>query len=473
MRRVVVTGVGPVSSIGIGKEEFWNNAVAGKGSFRNVDFDDVELEQYRSMVCSPVDGFNHADYLAEPGKLKRAGRATRFSVVGTWLALRDAGFELKQQEQSAAGPGATGTGNSRGGTSGTKDSRAGAQRAGAPRTREGYRLERVEPLRAGVILGQSMSNTDIILPNHIRFLQHRGPKRVNPSVLPESNANVGASTVAEWFGLKGTNLTVSTACSSATHAIGIAGQNIMNGIDDLIVTGGTEAPIGSYFFSGFDIIGALSRRNDEPGRASRPFDRGRDGFVLGEGAGILVLEELEHARARGARIYGELKGFGFSADAYNIVAPDPYGTAAINAIRKALSMGGFDPREVQYINAHGTSTVLNDPNETYIIKQVFGDHAYRVPISSSKSLFGHTIGAAGGLESIATLLAMTEGIIHPTINLENPDLEYTDKSAPDLDKRCDLDYVPGTSRKQEVNVALTQSFGFGGQNGALVFSKLD
>lgn len=449
MRRVVVTGVGPVSSIGIGKEDFWENAVQGKGYFRQVDFDDVDLQQYRSTACSPVDGFDHARYLEEPGKLKRAGRATRFSVVGTVLALRDAGFQPVP------------AGASSGAASGSGESRE-----------RGYHVPGLDTLRCGVVLGQSMSNTDVMLPNHVRFLQHRGPKRVSPVTLPESNVNVGASTVAEWFGLQGTNLTISTACSSATHAIGTAALSIMNGTDDLIITGGAEAPIGSYFFSGFDIIGALSRR-ENPASASRPFDRDRDGFVLGEGAGILVLEELEHARARNAPIYGELIGYGFSADAYNIVAPDPRGTAAINAVRKTLAMGRVSPGEVEYINAHGTSTVLNDPNETYIIKQVFGDGAYRIPVSSSKSFFGHTIGAAGGLESIVTLLAVARGVIPPTSNLENPDLEYVDRSAPDLDKRCDLDYVPRRSRRQRVDLALNQSFGFGGQNGALLFAALN
>jgi 3-oxoacyl-[acyl-carrier-protein] synthase II len=449
MRRVVVTGLGPVSSIGIDKEPFWENAVRGKGYFRRVDFDDVDLEQYRSTVCSPVDGFDHARYLEEPGKLKRAGRATRFSVVGADLALRDAGFH--PEPVGSSGPGSSG---------------------GADSRERGYRVQGIDPLRCGVVLGQSMSNTDVMLPNHVRFLQHRGPRRVSPVTLPESNVNVGASTVAEWFGLRGTNLTVSTACSSATHAIGTAALHIMNGNDDLIITGGAEAPIGSYFFSGFDIIGALSRRED-PATASRPFDRDRDGFVLGEGAGILVLEELEHARSRGAPIYGELIGFGFSADAYNVVAPDPRGTAAVNALRRALAMGGVSPGEVEYINAHGTSTVLNDPNETCIVKQVFGEAAYRIPISSSKSYFGHTIGAAGGLESIITLLAITRGVIPPTSNLENPDLEYVDRVAPDLDKRCDLDYVPLRSRQRRVDLALNQSFGFGGQNGALLFAALN
>jgi len=442
-RRVVVTGLGPVSSIGTGKEAFWKNAVGGKGHFRNIDFDDVELEQYKSRICSPIDDFNPVDMFEGSRKLKRTGRATQYTVVGTYLALKDAGFTLRF---------------------------TGKEEKNDPSM---FITEGVDPARCGVILGQSMSNADILIPNHRKFVEHNGPKRVNPLTLPHSNCNVGASTVAEWFYLKGTNLTIATACSSATHAIGTAALNIIQGIEDVMITGGAEATLGSYFFSGFDIINALSRRNDDPMKASRPFDKDRDGFVLGEGAGILILEELNHAKKRGARIYGELAGFGFSADAYNIVAPDPYGRSSIAAIKRALAMSKVSTDEIEYINAHGTSTVLNDPNESFIIKEVFGDYAYKIPVSSSKSMFGHTIGAAGGLESIVTLLTIQLGVITPTINHENPDLDYVDKSAPDLDKRCDLDYVPGTARKQDIGIAMTQSFGFGGQNGVLVFKKVD
>jgi 3-oxoacyl-[acyl-carrier-protein] synthase II len=442
-RRVVVTGLGPVSSIGIGNETFWKNAVQGKGHFGNVDFTDVELDQYRSRVCSPMDGFSLEDHFENPKRLKRAGRATQYTAVGALLALIDAGFKIEQVSQAN------------------------------PEGPSVFWLNGVEPLRCGVILGQSESNVDVMLRGHISFLQNRGPKRVNPITLPQSNCNVGATTVAEWFYLRGTCFTIATACSSATHAIGMATINIQNGIEDIVLTGGADSTLDSYFFSGFDLLRALSRNNDEPEKASRPFDRERDGFVLGEGAGILVLEELGHACKRGARIYGEVIGYGYSTDAYNIVAPDPYATASINAVKKALAMAKISPQEVEYINAHGTSTVLNDPNETYIIKQTFGDYAYKVPISSSKSYFGHTIGAAGGLESIVTCLAMAHDEIPPTSNLENPDVDYVDEATPHLDKRCDLDYVPGVSRKKNVSIALKESFGFGGQNGAVVYKKFE
>jgi len=442
-RRAVITGLGPVSSIGVGKDTFWENAEQGKGYFRNIDYDDVELDQYKSQVFSPIDALPLDEYFENPKRLKKAGKATQYTVLGTYLALLDAGFTVNVvKEAFQDGP-------------------------------SKFYLKGIDPMKCGVILGQSESNTDIMLVGHVSFLKNRGPKKVNPFTLPQSNCNVGATTAAEWFYLRGTCYTISTACSSATHAIGMAALAVKTGVEDMVITGGADAPLSSYFFSGFDIIKALSKRNHEPEKASRPFDRERDGFVLGEGAGILVMEELEHALRRGARIYGEVIGFGYSADAYNIVAPDPNAKAGIRAVQKALDMAGVLSSEIEYINAHGTSTVLNDPNESYIIKQVFGDYAYRIPISSSKSYFGHTIGAAGGLESIVTFLCMQKGKIPPTSNLENPDIEYVDSVTPALDKRCDLDYVPNKSREHEVGIALKESFGFGGQNGALVFRKYE
>jgi 3-oxoacyl-[acyl-carrier-protein] synthase II len=440
-RKVVVTGLGPVSSIGVGKEPFWENARTGKGYFRNVDFPDVDIEQFKSRICSPIDGFEISDYFEDTKFFKRAGRATQYTAVGAYLALKDAGFRLGKRSEK------------KGGELGL------------------YAIDGTDPLRCGVILGQAVSNSDVLLPAHLKFLQDKGPKKINPFTLPQSNSNVGASTVAEIFGLRGTCYTVSTACASATHAIGMGAVDIALGMEDMVVTGGADVTLEPYFFSGFDIIRALSARNGEPMKASRPFDRDRDGFVLGEGAGIIVLEELGHAVRRNARIYGELLGFGFSADAYNVVAPDPYGRGAIAAIKKAIEMAGVSTREIEYINAHGTSTKLNDPTESYVIKKVCGEYAYKIPISSSKSYFGHPLGAAGGLESIVTLLVMTHGVIAPTSNLENPDKEYEDRNAPDLDKRCDLDYVPNLPREQRVEIALNQSFGFGGQNAALVFKE--
>jgi 3-oxoacyl-[acyl-carrier-protein] synthase II len=443
MKRVVVTGLGPVSTIGVGRETFWENAKQGKRYFRNVSFDDIDMSLYRSRVVSPMDDFEPEHYIENGKKLKKASRATQYTVVGTLLALQDAGFTLSpSNKRSRIDPAV-------------------------------FTLEGVEPLRCGFIIGQSVSNTDIMVPRLSTFISNESPRGINPNTLPQSNINVGASTAAEWFCMRGTNFTIATACASASHAIGTAAMYIQNGIEDVVVSGGAEGTYESYLFLGFDVLRSLSTRNQDPMGASRPFDRERDGFVLGEGAGILVLEELEHARRRGARIYAEIIGYGFSSDAFNIVAPDPLGRAAIQAIRKALSMARITPEEVEYINAHGTATVLNDPNESFIIKQIFGDRAYRIPISSSKSYFGHPLGAAAGLESIVTALTVFSDTIPPTANLENPDTGYVDPAFPDLDKRCDLDYVPGTMRTQRVGIALKESFGFGGQNGALVFRKYE
>jgi 3-oxoacyl-[acyl-carrier-protein] synthase II len=441
-RRVVVTGVGPVSSIGIGKDSFWEHAREGKGYFRNVNFPaEVDIEQYRSRICSPIENFAADNYIEKVKALKRAGRATKFSVVGTYLALVDAGFVVNTVDK---------------------------EELGKPKY---YQVEGLNPCTTGVILGQAVTNSDVEYPEHNKFVTDRGPRRVNPFTLPEANSNRGAAAVAEWFYLKGTGLTVATACASATHAIGIAALHIQTGIEDVMITGGAEATIDPYVFSGFDIMKALSTRNDDPMRASRPFDRDRDGFVLGEGAGILVLEELEHAKRRGARVYAEIVGYGFSQDAFHLVMPDPTGAAAIQAIRKALATAEMAPEEIEYINAHGTGTLLNDPNESYIIKEVFKDYAYKIPISSSKSYFGHPLGATGGLESIVTVLIMENGVIAPTANLENPDMDFVDKTLPHLDKRCDLDYVPNHGRKKVVRTALSESFGFGGQNSVVVFRK--
>jgi 3-oxoacyl-[acyl-carrier-protein] synthase II len=438
-RRVVVTGLGPVSSIGTGRRAFWDSAREGRGHFRTIDFpDEVDSNQFRSRICSPVDGFDLAAYFEDVKRLSRAGKATQYTVLGALLALQDAGFDLEPE----------------------RDERG--------RWTNSYTVRGLDPLRCGVIVGQAVANSDVLLAGHRMFLRNRGPRKISPITLPQSNANVGASTVSELFHFRGSCYTVSTACSSATHALGLAAASILVGNEDLVVTGGAEATLEPYFFSGFDIMKALSARNEDPGGASRPFDRDRDGFVLGEGAGMLVLEELGHALRRDVPIYGEVAGWGFSADAYNVVAPDPLGTSAIFAIRKALDSAGVVPEEVEYINAHGTATRLNDPNESFIIKQVFGDYAYRIPISSSKSYFGHPLGAAGGLECIVTLLIMNEGVIAPTSNLHNPDTGYVDTAFPDLDKRCDLDYVPLESRRKAVGLSLSESFGFGGQNAVVV-----
>jgi 3-oxoacyl-[acyl-carrier-protein] synthase II len=438
-RRAVVTGLGPVSSIGIGREAFWGNASEGNGYFRELRFPEgVDPDQFRSRICSPVDGLDLADFFEDTRRLARMGKTTQYTVLGTYLALLDAGFDSVPE----------------------RDERG--------RWEYRYTLAGVNSPRCGVIMGQAVANSDVLLAGHRMFLKNNGPRRMSPLTLPQSNSNVGASTVSEMFRFRGSCFTVATACSSATHAIGLAAESICLGNDDLVITGGAEATLEPYFFAGFDVMKALSTRNHDPAGASRPFDRDRDGFVLGEGGGILVLEELEHARRRNVPIYGEVAGWGFSADAYHVVAPDPLGTSAVLAIRKALERAGATPEEVEYINAHGTATRLNDPNESFVIKQVFGERAYRIPISSSKSYFGHPLGAAGGLEAIVTLLIMNKGVIAPTSNLHNPDREYIDTALPHLDKRCDLDYVPLVPRSKTVGLSLSESFGFGGQNAVIV-----
>jgi 3-oxoacyl-[acyl-carrier-protein] synthase II len=322
-----------------------------------------------------------------------------------------------------------------------------------------YLLKGIDPFQAGVILGVGAEAMEKMEDYHEKFMQ--GTRGLSPFGLPNSYLSSFTSHVAQCFSLKGTSYAVSTACASATHAMINSFIHIQSGREDIMVTGGADACLTPFVFMGFDIMRAMSARNDEPGKACRPFDRERDGFVMGEGSGILVFEDLEHARKRGAHIYGEVLGFGMTADAYHLTEPDPDGKALGKAVQDALQMARVSPEGVDYINPHGTSTPLNDKVETVVIKNVFGKHAYNIPVSATKSITGHLMGAAGGVEAIAILLMMEKGVIHPTLNLESPD--------PD----CDLDYVPNEAREKEVKTALSISAGFGGVNSAIVFSKLD
>jgi 3-oxoacyl-[acyl-carrier-protein] synthase II len=301
---------------------------------------------------------------------------------------------------------------------------------------------------------------DLMEHFHERFLS-KGPKGISPFALPNIYLSAITSHVAQYFSIRGTSYAVSTACASATHAMVNSFLQIQGGGEDLMVTGGADACITSYVFGGFDVLRAMSTRNDEPNKASRPFDRERDGFVMGEGSGVLVFEELEHAKKRGAHIYGEVIGFGMTADAYHLTDPQPDGKSLGKAVKDALEMAGILPEEIDYINPHGTSTLLNDMVETRMIKDVFGKHAYRIPVSSTKSITGHMMGAAGGVEAISVLLAIEKGIIHPTLNYEFPDPE------------CDLDYVPNQARKKEVRFGLSISAGFGGVNSAILIKKFE
>ncbi len=408
-RRVVITGLGPITPIGIGKAAFWEALRAGVSGVRRVD-DLVDLEGIEVKIGAPVLDFDPLEHM-DRRRARRIDRSAQFGLVAAKLAFADAGIDPAE----------------------------------------------LDPERSGVIAGTGIGGLETMSAN-FKVLFEQGPRRISPFFIPRLMPNAVAGEIAIEYGLRGGNFGVVSACASSAHAIGVASELIKSGFIDLAVAGGAEAVLLRIAYAGFVQIGALSKRNDDPARASRPFDRDRDGFVIGEGAGILILEEESHARARGARIYGELAGFGMSADAYHITAPPPDGAGAAAAIRMALSRAGVDPEEVDYVNAHGTSTLLNDRAETAAIKLGLGEAAYRVKINSTKSQIGHLLGAAGAVEAIAALLAMENGFIPATINYENPDPE------------CDLDYTP-VPTEREIKVALSDSFGFGGQNAVLLFRR--
>ena len=425
-KRVVVTGIGPVTPVGIGKEPYWESLVHGKTAFKRISFPDRDMSQYRCQIGAPLETFDLFQYIPRTKHSKHIGRTSQFVIGGTYLALKDAGFELEINHEDKGQ----------------------------------YQLKGVDPFQIGAILGGGVEAMELLEHYHERFLS-RGPRGISPFALPNIYLSAVTSHITEFFTLRGTSFAVSTACASATHALISSFLQIQGGQEDLMVTGGTDACITPYVFAGFDVLRAMSTRNHEPHKASRPFDRERDGFVMGEGAGVLVLEELKHALGRGAHIYGEVIGFGMTADAYHLTEPDPDGKALNKAIRDTLQMGGVRPEEVDYINPHGTSTPLNDKVETKVIKDVFGKQAYQIPISSTKSITGHLMGAAGGIEAISVLLSIETGIIHPTLNYEFPD--------PD----CDLDYVPNEARKKEVKIGLSVSAGFGGVNSAILLKRFE
>ena len=321
-------------------------------------------------------------------------------------------------------------------------------------------LNHLDKNRAGIVLGSGFGGIMTTLEQH-KILLERGAKRVSPMCVPMMIPNMAAGTLAILFGLRGPNETVCTACASSSHAIAAAFRMIQNGKADIMICGGSEAPVNPLIVAAFSSMNALSKRNDEPEKASRPFDKDRDGFVLGEGAGILVLESLEHAKARKAYTYAEIAGAGSSTDAFHITSPDPDGSGAKSAMRAALADAAITPDEISAVTAHGTGTIANDVTETKALKAVFGEHAYKIPINSIKSMLGHALGAAAALEAVSAVSSIVEGIIPPTINLENHDPE------------CDLDYVPNTARKAYLKYVMTDSFGFGGQNSVLIFKSVN
>ncbi|MBI2882696.1 MAG: beta-ketoacyl-ACP synthase II [Candidatus Methylomirabilis oxyfera] len=411
MRRVVVTGLGVVAPNGIGVDTFWKSLMNGvSGIDRIARFD---ASRHDTKIAAEVKGFDPLLYM-EKKEVKKMDRFIHYAMAGAIMAVDDAQLVVKDIERS----------------------------------------------RIGVLIGTGMGGIPCLEETH-KVLLEKGPGRISPFFIPSIITNLASGHIAIRFGLRGPNSCVSTACATGNHAIGDSFELIRRGLADAMFAGGTEAVISPLTIGGFGAMKALSTRNDAPQRASRPFDKGRDGFVMGEGAGVLILEELEHALRRGARIYAELNGYGMSADAYHMTAPEPEGAGAIASMGLALEDAGLQPEEVDYINAHGTSTPAGDAAETKAIKKVFGDHAYRLAVSSIKSMTGHLLGAAGGVEAVATALTLHHGVIPPTINYDEPD------------PQCDLDYVPNNARRAEVRVAFSNSFGFGGTNATLVFKRYE
>jgi 3-oxoacyl-[acyl-carrier-protein] synthase II len=409
-RRVVVTGLGLVTPLGIGVEKSWEGLVQGKPGIRRITHFDSSA--FATQIAGEVEGFNADEYI-EPKEIKKMDRFIHLGIAAATMAMDDA--QLKVDEANAA--------------------------------------------RVGVYVGSGMGGLPAIEHYH-KVMLEKGPRRITPFFIPMLIINLAAGQISIRFGAKGPNVAPATACATGSHAIGDAFKVIQRGDADAMIAGGTESCITAMGIGGFNAMKALSTRNDEPERASRPFDRGRDGFVMGEGAGILVLEELGHALERGARIYAELAGYGLTADAYHITSPAPEGEGAARCMTMALHDAGVEPSTVDYINAHGTSTKYGDELETAAIKSVFKEHAYKLAVSSTKSMTGHLLGAAGGVEAVICCLSMHNSLMPPTINLDNPDAG------------CDLDFVAHTARPKEVRYALSNSFGFGGTNACLLFKNL-
>lgn len=409
-RRVVVTGLGAVTSIGHDVNSFWDSLLSGRSGIDRVTLFDPG--QFASQIGAEVKDWEAAQHM-DPKEARRNDRYTHFGYVAARQAVKDAGLDMTKEDGDLV----------------------------------------------GVIIGSGIGGM-FTYESQLRVLAERGPRKVSPFTIPSLIGNMCAGLVAIDLGARGPSFGIVSACATGTHSIGEAAHTIRRGDADVMIAGGSEAAITPFSYASFCSMKAMSTRNGEPRRACRPFDVTRDGFVMGEGSGVLVLESLEHAQARGARIYCELVGYAASCDAYHITSPDPDGKGLSLAMRRALASGSVLPEQVDYINAHGTSTPYNDKFETMSIKRVFGDHARRVAISSTKSMTGHLLGAAGGIESVIAAKTIQTGIIAPTINLEEPD--------PD----CDLDYVPNVARRAKVRVVLSNNLGFGGQNAAIVFRAI-
>jgi 3-oxoacyl-[acyl-carrier-protein] synthase II len=408
-RRVVVTGLGAVTPLGTGTDKTWKSLLEGRSGIRRITLFDASA--FPCQIAGEVPDFQADDFI-EIKEQKKMDRFIQYGLAAGSLAMKDSGLRITEENAD----------------------------------------------RVGVIIGSGMGGLPAI-ERYKEILIERGPRRISPFFIPMTIINLISGHISIQYGAKGPNSAIATACASGTHAIGDAYKLIQRGLADAMITGGTEAVVTPLGIGGFTSMKALSLRNKVPEKASRPFDRERDGFVMGEGSGIMILEELESALKRNAKIYAEIAGYGLTGDAYHITSPSLDGDGAARCMMAALRDGDIRPDEMSYINAHGTSTKYNDELETMAIKKVFGDHAFKLAVSSTKSMIGHLLGASGGVEGVFTVLSVYHDTVPPTINLTNPDPE------------CDLDYVPETARSMEVTVAMSNSFGFGGTNGCVVFRK--
>jgi len=408
-RRVVVTGLGMVTPLGTGVRENWEAACSGKSGIRTIT--KFDPSPFPCRIAGEARDFNSQDWL-DKQQVRRLDIFVHFAMASARMAMKESGLKIDDSNRH----------------------------------------------RVGCLTGSGLGGL-ALLENYHRILLEKGPDRVSPFFIPGMIANMAPGQIAIEFGAKGPNMSIETACAASSHAVGESFRLIREGRADAMITGGSEAVVTPLAVAGFCSMRALSTRNDQPEKASRPFDLNRDGFVMGEGAGILVLEEMDHALRRGAEILAEVVGYGLSGDAYHMTAPEPDGGGAILCMSQAIKDSGLEPGDIDYINAHGTSTKLNDESEVKAIKAVFGEHARKLAVSSTKSMTGHLLGGAGGIEAIFSVLTIKEGIIPPTINYETPDPE------------CDLDFVPNAARKAAVKVAMSNSFGFGGTNATLIFRE--
>ncbi|MEX0679882.1 MAG: beta-ketoacyl-ACP synthase II [Balneolales bacterium] len=408
-RRVVITGIGALTPVGKGAPDFWNGLISGKSGAKLID--NFDVTNFPTKFAAQLEDYNFSDYM-NPKEARRMDRFCQFALVTADEALRDSGVDMDQVDKN----------------------------------------------RVAVLVGSGIGGMQVYYSSSVEFSK-RGQRGVSPFFIPMLIPDIAAGQIAIKYGFRGPNFCVVSACATGSHNIGLAYDSILNDQADYAICGGTEAPVFGMGLAGFNALRAMSTRNDSPETASRPFDKTRDGFVLGEGAGMMFLESYESAVRRNARIYGEIVGYGFTADAFHITAPDPEGHGVILAMTNALKSAGIKPEEVGHINMHGTATQLGDVAETYSIKKVFGDHAYKMNLNSTKSMTGHMLGAAGAAESIATVLAIYHGIVPPTINYEYPD--------PD----CDLNYTINEAEARDITFGLNNAFGFGGHNTTVVFKK--